>query len=36
LARLQLPEKFMGCVMASYRSMLSATNTYVDEYVTNA
>lgn len=30
----QLLEKFMGCVMASYLSMLSATSTYVDEYVT--
>uniref|UniRef100_A0A8W7P2G9 Uncharacterized protein n=1 Tax=Anopheles coluzzii TaxID=1518534 RepID=A0A8W7P2G9_ANOCL len=28
------PEKFIGCVMASYRSMLSATSTYVDAYVT--
>lgn len=26
----------MGCVMASYRSMLSATRTYVDAYVTLA
>lgn len=30
----QLLEKFIGCVMASYLSMLSATSTYVDEYVT--
>lgn len=30
---LQQLEKFMGCVMASYRSMLSATRTYVDAYV---
>lgn len=28
------PEKFMGCVMASYRSILNATNTYVEAYVT--
>ena len=32
---LQQPEKFIGCVMASYRSMLSATSTYVDAYVTH-
>jgi hypothetical protein len=32
----QLPEKRIGLVMASYLSMLSATNTYVDEYVTTA
>lgn len=30
---LQQLEKFIGCVMASYRSMLSATKTYVDAYV---
>lgn len=30
---LQQLEKFIGCVMASYRSMLSATRTYVDAYV---
>jgi hypothetical protein len=35
-AYLQLPEKFIGCVMASYRSILSATSTYVEEYVTTA
>ena len=31
---LQLPVKFMGWVMASYLSMLSATSTYVEPYVT--
>jgi hypothetical protein len=30
-AYLQLPEKFMGCVIASYLSILSATSTYVEE-----
>lgn len=33
---LQLPEKFIGLVIASRRSKLSATKTYVDEYVTTA
>lgn len=28
-------EKFMGCVIASYLSMLMATSTYVEEYVTH-
>lgn len=30
------PEKFIGRVMASYRSILNATKTYVDAYVTHA
>lgn len=30
------PEKFIGCVIASYLSMLKATNTYVDAYMTHA
>lgn len=34
LARFHELEKFIGCVIASYRSILSATRTYVDAYVT--
>ena len=33
-ARFHELEKFIGCVIASYRSILSATRTYVDAYVT--
>lgn len=33
-ARFHELEKFIGCVIASYRSILRATRTYVDAYVT--